>query len=465
MMWKRQNPAYLIAHTIKLLSAWAALSGPVIGLYLLYTADRSLSAVVVIAAAAALIIIAAITAWSRNRWRLGRSLALRRGVLTTITCILRRHSFTAAEIKRSPFLSLFGSVRISLYTHADSRKNASCSALTVKRDTARQLAGRLMPIDKGYTREYRARRGELFLLALSQSDFLSGLLLSIPLLSWATRHIDRNLSARIYTAFESAGQLILPDVSPLYSAFALIPAAGWLTHTVYSLFAFGRFRYVRSGGSIMTGRGIIVRKTLTFPVDAVTAIESRRTLLTGMLHRESCRAIIPGAGSCLLLPPTDRRSSVIETAAIFPHGEASMRIDTADCTRWWRWWGTAGAALLIISVRIALTAGRWRELLLLLLIPAVSVLFWRTLVGADAGKKAGIRLFSDSVEITGVRGLSTYRLRVLRGCIAEIKLTQNIFQQSAGLCSVYIRPHGALHGLRCCHMPMSRCMSLIGRLG
>jgi len=466
MMWNRQSPAWVMLRLVKLLSAGTAAAGVVLGILLLVSGENGAVTAAVSYTITAIGLTAAVfVLWRRNIWRTGENLYRRSGLIARTEYSLPAERLTAMVVERSLFLSIFRAVRIVSFSSADSARNARRSALFVNRETGRKLVQRLMPMDKGYVRRYSANHREVFLMAVSGADFFSGLLLTVPLIAWPVKNIDRRLSERLYSALEQTGRLILPETSPWVSALAVIPAAGWLLHVLYIIFAYGKFRYVRSGGSVMIGRGVIGRRSICFPISSVTALERRRTLLSGMSRMEECRAVIPGYGRCILIPAAQKREMMIETAAIFPHGEVSMSVVTGNVFLWWRWWAISGMAVLAAALKLAADAGAMHDVVLLIAVPSAIMLFWRAWMGAAAGKAAGVKFFSDSVEITGIRGLSVCCLRVLRGNIAEARITQNFFQQSNGLCSLYIRPKGAQRGLWCRHLPFDRCISLIGRLG
>lgn len=413
---------------------------------------------------------AAAAVWKNDLWAVGGGLARRNGVVKTEERIMRRGALTAVEVARTPFTALFGAVRMSGCAAGDNEKSVKKASLLISRSDCADISAGLMPLDNGYRRTYRAAASRIMVLALTQSNFFSGLLLIVPLISWLAKNIDSTLPNRIYDALRITGKSLLPDISPVFSAIAVIPIAGWGLHFVHNMLSYSRFRMTRSGDTVLVGRGAVSRKSLCFRLSAVSAVEERQTVMSMLLGMYSVSALVPGYGMCLLIPAEKERETRIETAALFPHGERGMSVPTANITRWWQWWLTAAAALAVITVRLSADAGELRGAVLLLGLPAAGVMLWRACIGLLAGKHAGVRLYSDSVEIVGVKGLSVRKMRVLRGNVAVAKIVQNPMQRASGLCSMYICPkgggvNGARHGLWCRHLPIARCLALAARLG
>lgn len=460
-MWNRQSPAFITLRLMKIAAVGAASASAAVAIMTAAAGgEKMVSAAVGYGALLAIVTAVVLLAWSRDTWQIGSCFGRRSGVISLREYTLRRECVTALEVRRSPLFALFGAVRLTVHTAADDKTNGR--ELIVNRQDGHRLAARLMPTGKGYVRRYSATVREIMLMSLSQANFFSGLLLVVPLISWTAKTIDSQISERLYSILEETGQLFLPEVSPLLRVLALLPVIGWLLHVAYNLITFSRFKYARSGGSVIIGRGMLIRKTVSFPLSAVTALEQRQTLLTGFFHREQCSVIVSGCGKCVLLPAVKKREMMIETAALFPHGEGGAVIKTVKSAYWWRWWAVGDLAVLLSTVMLGKNLG---TLAFACGVPVSLLLLWRAAVGAAAGKKAEVRAFADSVELTGIRGLSIVRLRVMRGEISEVRLRQNPLQRMNGICDMCIRPQGAKRGIWCRHLPLERCRPLLGRLG
>lgn len=463
MIWNKQSPARLIILSARLLSAGLVTAG---GLPLLMLSQSGrMTAAVVYPLLLVGLLLASAAVWKNDLWAVGGGLVRRNGVLKREERILRRGALTAVEVVRNPFTAVFGAVRLSGCAAGDNEKSVKKASLLIRQEDCADISAGLMPLERGYKRKYKASASNIIALALTQSDFFSGLLLTVPLISWLAKNIDNTLPSRIYTALQGAGRELLPDTSPVLTAAAIIPVIGWGLHFIYNFLSYSRFRMTRSGGTVLVGRGAVSRRSLCFKLSEVSAVEERQTVMSRLLGMHSVSALIPGYGSCVLIPAEREREARIETASLFPHGERGMSISSAGGARWWQLWLSAAALSAVITVRLSADAGAWRGAVLLLGLPAAGVLLWRAFVGRLAGKQAGVRLYSDCVEIVGVKGLSVRKMRVLRGNVAVAKIVQNPMQRASGLCSMYICPKGAQRGLWCRHLAIARCLAMAARLG
>lgn len=462
-MWNKQSPARLIVCTGRLLSAGLFTVG---GLPLLMlTEGGRMAAAVVYPLLLVGLLCASAAVWKNDLWAVGGGLVRRSGVVKREERILRRGALTAVEVVRTPFTAIFGAVRLSGCAAGDNEKSVKKASLLIKQEDCANIAAKLMPLERGYKRTYKAAASRIAALAFTQSDFFSGLLLGVPLISWLAKNIDSTLPDRIYTALQGAGRELLPDISPVLSAAALVPIVGWVLHFIYNFISYSRFRMTRSGDTVLMGRGAVSRRSLCFRLSEVSAVEDRQTVASVLLGVRGVSVLLPGHGRCVIIPAEKEREARIETAVLFPHGERGMNIPSAGDARWWQWWLTAAALSAVITVRLSSDAGAWRNAVLLLGLPLAGVLLWRAFVGLLAGKQAGVRLYSDCVEIVGVKGLSVRKMRVLRGNVAVARIVQNPIQRASGLCSMYICPKGVRRGLWCRHLPIARCLALAARLG
>lgn len=464
MTWNKQSPARLIILSLRMLSAGIAAAGGALPFLMLSQSGRTAAAVAYPLLLVCLLLASA-AVWKNDLWAVGGGLARRNGVLKKEEHILCRGALTAVEVARNPFTALFGAVRLSGCVSGDNAKSVKRTSLLIKREDCADISARLLPLECGCKRTYRAAAANIIAYSLTRSDFFSGLLLAVPLIMWLARNIDNTLPNRIYTALQGAGSELLPEVSPALSSAAAIPILGWGLHFIYNFLSYSRFRMTRSGGTVLVGRGAVGRRSLCFRLSEVSAVEERQTVMSLLLGIYSIDALIPGYGRCVMIPAEREREARIETASLFPHGEQGMRVSSVGGVRWWQWWLTASALTAVITVRLSADAGAWQGAVLLIGLPAAGVLLWRTFIGRLAGKRAEVCLYSDCVEIVGVKGLSVRKMRVLRGNAALARIVQNPMQQASGLCSMYICPKGERHGLWCRHLPLARCLALAARLG
>lgn len=464
-MGERQSAAFLAGRLLKILSAETAAAAAILAavLAILQSGSGAVVTTVCYGAAAAALTTLVVVRWRRDRWQLGAALTRRRGIVVTDEFQLSRTELTGVTLEQTPFLALFDSVRVWIKTPADSKDNGC--RLTVRSNDGQRIVRNLLPTGKGYVRRYKAGKTDVLLMAASSANFVSGLFFLLPLTAWLSRRVDALLAERLGEAISITGKRLLPALSPVLSAALLLPAVGWLIHLAVSFFTYGGFELTRSGETIMLSRGLLTQQASIMRRQAVTSIERRRTLLLMIFGRESCRFTAYGCGCQPLFLPCDSRQLTIELSALFPKGAPGASVTCTEPTRWWRWWAAAAVGAAVVALKLSFSAEPCRVLMLTLVIPAVVLFIWRAGVCAAAARHAGVYCCADSVEAVGVRGITVCRLRVMRGCIAEARISQNIFQQSFGLCNMYIRPAGARRGIWCRHLPEERCRQLLGRLG
>ena len=441
MTWHRQSPVRLAEYAFRLLPAYLLIPGGAAAAIQLTTGSSGAPAAVVSAASAALLLTSA-ALWRRDLWTESGRLARRRGLLRSEEHELRRELLTAVELKQTPLGTMLGAVTVSAYSSGDLLTRERCR-LVLGREDGLRLIRRLLPQEKERVRRFSTSMRRAAIMALTSGGLFSDLLLTVPIVSWFAKHAVPSLPA----------------------AVALFPVTGWLLHFVSALLSCGGFRTVRTGGMMTAVRGIVVRRTLRFPLSAVSAVETRRTPLSLLLGVSRTDALIAGYGRCVLLPASDRRETRVELASLFPHGEPGVCVRSDGSIYWCRQQLALAAAAALFTLRLAVHAGGMCGAVLCIGLPAAAVILRQALVYALAGRKASVRTFGDCVEICGVRGAGAVKLRVMRGCIAQVKLVQHPFQRACGRCSLYILPRGMRRGIWCRHLPYRRCLSLIGRLG
>ncbi len=463
MIWHRQSPAKLLVYSFRLLSAGVlSIGGAFIAVYALNGSIAVASAVY--STTSLLLIFLATVLWKRSLWAENCGFLQKKGLLLTESHRIDYEAVSAVEVKRNPIIAVFGASSIGIFSAGDIRKGGK-NHLLVSKEDGKFLAQRLIASGRNHLHRYECSTSKIVLMALTSASFSNGLLLTVPLVSWVAKHIDSAIPYRLFSAFEAAGSAVLPNISPLLSALALIPVVSWLLHFVITLLNNAHFKLTLSDQAITVRRGIIVHRWVRFPLTAVSALETRRTLTNILSGTARTDALAAGFGRCMLLPASDRREASVELSSAFPHGGVCVTIPSEGAFLWCRWWFLFAFLSALLTLRCVLAAEEWRSVILLLGLPITGLLLWRATVGYFAGRNSAVRAFGDCVEISGVRGLSCVTLRVFRGSIAIARVTQSPFQRACGRCSLYVLPRGLKQGVRCRHLPYKKCLSLLRRLG
>lgn len=393
--------------------------------------------------------------WVCCHWELtDHRLLLRRGVLIREDISLSPGSIISVELRQSPMSAVFNSAQVCIRTARPTRRPIT---LLLNRRAAGLLAGQLMPpCRRGRIHSYRADSRSLWLGALSGEGLAA---------FWSA-------AAALLTALHDiAGLQPAGELWRLILHWRAIPlAAGvialvWLSKILHTRLTRAGMAVSRSGGLLTLTRGVISRRSEVIRLRDMAALDIRWPLPAMPARRRSCSVILRSGESYPLLPPVDERRLRIETAALSPHGPRVC-------------------AVLPMSSPLAYAAGRW--LICLGVLPAVTVLrhalpvfssaihaagviaagilLWRAFVTTLCAAHAGIRLFADSVEITGVRQLTVHTLRIFRPSVGMIRITQGPINRLAGRCTVTFSPRGKGERMRCIKLPFQRALAVCERL-
>jgi len=397
--------------------------------------------------AAAMAVSSAVISWTLFRWdTTDDRLIVRYGFLFRRDISLRRSSILSSEVRRTPLSAIFDAVYLTI--HTSDRTDRRPLRLILNRQQAAMLSARLIPSGKGRSHGYRAGASALWLAALSGEGLAAFFSAASALLS-----ILRDV-AGIYPK-EQLERLI--HFQGLIPALAGTIAGVWLLKVIHTRLSLAGMTFIRTGRLLTLERGKGTSRSERVKIRDVSGFDLRLSLPGSLTGRWSGSLLLRGGQRYPLLPPVDARRLRIETAAISPHG-------------------TAACAVLPLCSPIVYAGGRWAACLAVLplasilrrispfsstaihtlCVTAAGLLLWRALATTFCAPKAGLRIFSDCMEITGVRRLTIHTLRVLRPSVGMIRITQWPLSRTAGVCTVKVIPRGKGMSLRCIKLPFER---------
>lgn len=394
-----------------------------------------------------------LTLWLTSKWQLSDDrLVIRRGVFLRREASIHRSAIQSAEVERTPMTALTGASRLRIRT-ADRHSDE----LLLPGSGASSLAARLIPSGAGHTHSYRAHPHALWLAAAGGEGLTAFYSAAAPVLS-ASRDISGQLLERGLTALVTSEGLVYTG--------AVVLGMIWLLKVAHTRITLARMNFSLSGGTLMLRRGVISRRTESLSAERICALDIRTSLPGFLFGRRSCAVVLAGEQSYGLLPPVGQRRLRIESAAISPHG---ARVCTVSP----------------LSAGIAYAAGRWLACLSLLpvislvrralpslsaTVPAIGItaaglLLWRALVTTISAHRAGLVLFTDCAELTGVRRLSLHTLRVFRQSTGMVRITQSPLSRMLGRCTLRITPRGNRRAaVSCIKLPLERTLAACERI-
>lgn len=456
---QRQHRSYIILRAMKLLPVCTPVSAAVVYLlsrlipvFDLITAAWSVGLIALTAAA-----VCAAVSWACSRRELTDSrLTLHTGVLLRQETVIDVDRVLSVEVVHTPFTALMNACRLTVRTAG--RVGRSTDTLLLSDTDAAALSARLVPSAPGRTRCFAAGKGSLWLEALSGEGLAAFYSAAAPIFTALQDVSGRFLENGIAQLAHRRGMLI---------AAAAVFGGAWLLKVLHTRITRAGMTAARIGDTLLLRRGFISRRNERLRIGSVCALETRFSLPGAFFRRYACSVMTPCGSAYPLLPPSDRRRLNIETAAISPHGSRRCSVRPQHTV-------------------LSYAAGRWAQCLLLLplssflrrLMPhwsttasvvtaiAAIVLLWRAAVTSASAPCAGLDLFTDCAELTGIHRLSIRRIRVFRPELGMIRITQNPIARLFGHCTVCIIPKGFRRNSvpKCIRLPFERTMAVCERL-
>lgn len=395
----------------------------------------------------------AVAAWLCCSWQVsdGR-LLIRCGIFVRRESSIRLSAIQSVETERTVFTAMVGCVRLRIST-ADRQSDE----LLLRESGALLLAAQLTPSGHGRTHCFRSDRLSLWLAALGGEGLAAFCSAMVPILSAVSDAAGHLLESELAALVRQRGLLIAGVI-----LFSLV----WLLKITHTLATRSKMSFRIVGNTLILHRGVISRRTVRTSVDRICALDMRVSLSGLLLGRQSCSVLLAGNHSYPMLLPVDSRRLRIETAFLSPHGERVC-------------------CVYPVSSGVVYAAGRWLACLSMLpavsllrrLLPAMSatvpvvgaaaavLLLWRALITTVSASRAKLELFTDCMELTGVRSLSMHTLRVFRRSVGIVRITQSPLSRILGRCTVRVTPRGNRRAkLSCIKLPPDRVLAVCERM-
>ena len=407
----------------------------------------------------------ATVSWSQNRWKLtDRQLMLTSGVLTRTEVVIHRTAILSAELETTPFTAIFRCSR--LYIRTAQRGERRPDRLLMSTRDGIMLSGQLMPT--GGTRGnsqmpekphgFRADRKALLLAAAGGEGVAAFCSAAASALSLVRDSVGTALGEQVSRLIHTRG-LSITALSAL--------AAAWLLKALHTLLTHANMSFTIGGQLLVIGRGVISRRSFRIRRDGICALDRRLSLPAALFGRESTSLLTVGGVRYDLLPPVIRRRSRIESAVLMPRGGLVCVVSSPLSPLMYAWgrWAACLAVFPLTSILRRLIPS-WTATILAAGITVGVLLLWRALTTTICARRAGLSLYTDCVELTGVRLLTMHSLRVFRPSVGMIRITQSPFGRLFGRCTVRLIPRGGKTGssLSCIKLPFERAVAACERV-
>lgn len=427
--------------------------------------------------ALALALGSAAMSWSVSRWKLtDRRLVLTFGLLSRTEVTIHRSAILSAELETTPFTAIFRCSR--LYIRTAQRGERRPDRLLMSTRDGIILSGQLMPsggtqvADNLHAAEdipdecslsahhhtFRADRRSLLLAAVGGEGLAAFCSAAASVLSLVRDSVGTELGEQVSRLIYTRG-ITIAAISTL--------AAAWLLKVGHTLLTHANMSFTISGRLLMLSRGVISRRSFRLRTEGICALDRRLSLPSAFFGRESSSLLTAGGRRYDLLPPVSRRRSRIESAVIMPRGERVCVVSPTLSPLVYAWgrWAACLAVFPLTSILRRLVPS-WTSTILAVGVTVGILLLWRALTTTVCARRAGIALYTDCVELTGVRLLTVHTLRVFRPSAGMIRITQSPFGRAFGRCTVRMIPRGGSAGtsLSCIKLPFERAMAVCERV-
>ncbi len=413
------------------------------------------------------------------------------GVLRRIKLSIPYKNVCAVTADETPVHHMFGVVRAYIDTDApqDKRKSADISLILSKADRGRLFNAISSALSeesekKGLNYTYKVSKTELIVFSLLFSSALSGTVLLITLLSRGTDILGQQLRVRFLEAVNG----ISDTVTGALNVIAKIPPAGMAVSVVIGvgfLISFGinvmrhlDFTASRKGQCIIISCGAGIKHTYCININKINMADLRQSLLMKLFGVTSVHVSCTGYGKRKNEIPVFIPVCALERLYSKEGEKASKAMEMllpgfSRCDSFiGPKIGYISRFILIPSLLIFLVMGgglcavmmfpEWHSLIFFLTgiceIPAV----WFLFVKACAYCTNGINIKKDSVCAVYSKGYGFHTVTVPRERVAEIRITQSIFQRMGHSCDVTVYTASEYTGShRITGMPIAEIQELI----
>ena len=486
LIWRKQHPAEVLSHKSLLTTAMLPLI-PIIPL--LVSSPQSVAVTSGLLGQVVLmssVLIFLTRMWQHNMWAVDNGrICRKKGLIKLDRIDIDTHMITAVEIIRPLSLAAFGTAKMICHTASPDQK--SNISMILKKDRASRISNTIMPfISKkedgkdedgkvGKMDEYIASMRPVAIMAASDSNFALGLILLIPLVNQIGSAIGQDFRTQLWEEITGGAAEKLPWMPPLFVWVSVLLVLGWMAHFIRNLLVYGNHRTLRCNRTTILAGGVLTRRSVCVPDRCVSALEVRQTVLMRILRRKSCWMLIQGFKSgkhCCLFPAAKESDLSSVLSELFPSSGgdgALIEPSKKDRKKYYGFQLIFAAAVIVLWAVVSLFSQTVVNHSLstsftIICTAALIMLLWSALVGAMTAGSSKIHLTGDSVGIVGRRGMSVLSLRVFRGAVSEVKITQNFLRRMAGICDVYIRPKGFKSGITCRFLPYDRAVEIAERL-
>ncbi len=346
-------------------------------------------------------------------------------------------------LESNPVLSIFGAVRLKIYTEAGKSKRADENILI-----SRKTAGEIYKIYGSNGQAVKSNTLGEVIMSAALSSIAAGLLLTVPIVKVAMSLLGKNLPSLLPTA--KSIYLNTADVRVLGRWITVVLLLGYaVSFLALFLRNFG-FLSVKSDKKIMISSGFLPHRVAMLSTRSVKAVRTVTAPL--MLLAKKCAVKFSACGYGrlkgeigLLLPlvkPTIARGLVQWLLPSFKPTEFNLKPARKA------YWRIVWLPLLLVSIAVAILVfvkiyfyklWGFGVLIALLIVSYALVLL---LMRCYAVKSGGVSGTSGQITACGIKGFALDKLQIKKESVQWVRISRTPFDKRLGHCTVKFRATG-----------------------
>ncbi len=360
------------------------------------------------------------------------------------------------SVIKTPFLSLFRSVRVELRS-SEGRKKPEIILYLSPKQAESLFTGPLRPSRTLST--LIPRIAPFLLMSASRANFAVGFSTTALFILSLGGNIKLKIPEIAYGKLSQTAAYILPYLPPFISVAAACFVLGWTVHFLKICFSDARQVTTVSKDSIITVHGLISSRLLYIKKSSISSCVRKHTILSSFFKQSGIDLSYIGQGinenihSLSAWHISDYNSACHDLIDAEKATDTTVHISANAHLIWWMPYALTAAFTALVWIRLFILSPYWFPIFSYISIILFVVLAWKCIVGFIGASEAKIEFSGQYISISSVRGLSFYSQKIFLGKISRFSVTRTVFQKYRNLCSVSIRAAGTRFTLRCRNLP------------
>ncbi|MCM1523612.1 MAG: PH domain-containing protein [Ruminococcus sp.] len=421
------------------------------------------------------------------------SVRVRTGVFARCDIEIPHKCISAVTSEENPVYGRFGAVRLYIDTDAASgvkRSSADVKLIAYKKDRARLINLLSEEFSKSGGRDtaaytYKVSKGSLTAFSLLFSSALSGSALIVTAFSGGSEiigeQLERDFLGIVNDLSGAVAELlgtIIKGIPPTGIAISIIIAAGFFVSFINNILRYINFTVTRRNRCIIISGGLIVKRIYCINSDKINIADMRQNLLMKLFGITSVHVNCTGYGKRknefpVFVPVCSlsrldggggKRGMGVMNMLLpgFSRSETFINPDYKYIGRFIFFPALLVIGIIFLELLMTMLYPRWHDLItfmtVLFEIPAV----WLLIVKAAAYCTNGLNITEDSICAKYCSWYDFHTIAVPLERVAEIRITQTVFQRWGKSCDVIIYTNSEyIGGHRIKAMPITEVQEVI----